>query len=49
MPHVKLSLHWSVIHYQVTFERLCRYGWERSIVSSESRAIHLNTNIFIWL
>ena len=31
MPYAMLLLHWSVIHYQVTFEGHSGFGWEQSI------------------
>ena len=31
MPHAKSLFHWSVIHYQVTFEGHSEFGWEKSI------------------
>ena len=32
MSHAKLSLHWSAIHYQVTFEWCFGHGSETSIL-----------------
>ena len=35
MSHAKVLLHWSVIHYQMTFERHSGFGSETSIVTRE--------------
>ena len=48
MSHVQYSLHWSVIHYQVTFERHSGPGSETPIIIENIGHFFFCLKMMIW-